>query len=264
MSDVLPVKMSQMKDSGETFFIELYIINLRSGTSYIAATDEDIVFNGQKYVAVPFQRQNITRSMDNITDSCQVSLSDVSYELLAYVMEGFDFRGSSCTVLRIMYPDSIKDPTICQWVFSGYIDEPSYSDGIFTCKIMSRFPSIECPNRAYHLACNSEFGDEQCKIKVVKENVGIKSVQGSTLTLVKAYPTGYWKDGVAFVEGESRIIESSIDDTITLNVNFLQDLRGKSVELSQGCNKTHEACKGYGNTKNYSGFPAIPFETMYR
>jgi hypothetical protein len=126
---VLPTQMSEMKDSGESFFIELYIISLPTGNVYLAATDEDITFDGIKFMAVPFQRQDITRSMDNITDSCTISLSDVNWGLLAYVTNGWDFRGSFCTIFRIMYPDSLTNPAIKEWVFTGRIDEPSFAEG---------------------------------------------------------------------------------------------------------------------------------------
>lgn len=51
---ILPQKMSEMKDSDATFFIELYIVNLKTGTIYLAATDTDITFAGQTYMAIPF------------------------------------------------------------------------------------------------------------------------------------------------------------------------------------------------------------------
>ena len=262
--NILPVSMSTMKDSGETFFIELYVLELRTGTSYIAATDENIVFNGITFLAVPFQRQSVVRSMDNIADSCEVSIADADYSHLAYIMDGFDFRGVNCTVLRIQYPDSLTDPSVCQWMFSGYIDEPAYADGVFTCKIMTRFPNIQCPNRSYQIACNSEFGDESCTASLATETVAITGVSGNTLTLTKSYQDGYWKDGVAKVSGEARNISASTGNTVTLNVNFLQALDGKSVELSRGCNKTREGCKRFNNMVHYGGFPAIPFESEYR
>lgn len=264
MSVILPVSMSTMKDSGETFFIELYVLELRTGTSYIAATDENITYNGIEFFAVPFQRQDVVRSMDNISDSCEVSIADSNYKHLAYIMNGFDFRGVSCSIFRIQYPDSLSNPKIVQWMFSGYVDEPSYADGVFTCKIMSRFPEIQCPNRSFQLACNSEFGDEACGMSLSTEDVSITSVSGNVIALSRSYTDNYWKDGVAKVTGEARNIEKSSGNTITVNVNFLQEINGKTIELNRGCNKTREVCRKYNNMTHYGGFPAIPFESEYR
>lgn len=259
----LPVSMAKAKESGNPFFIELYILQLRDGVMRIAATDENILYNNEEYTAVPFQRGEVTTSMDNLTDSCEVSLGDCSYELLKYVIEGFDFRGCNAMIFRIQYPDSLKDPTIAQPVFAGYIDEPSYSNGEFTCKVKSRLPEIECPNRNFRMACNSSFGDEECGMSLAEETMSVVSTASNTVTLDKSYSTNYWKDGVISVGGESRIITESNGDTITLNVNFVQDITGHSATLRRGCNKTVEACRAFGNMKHYSGFPAIPFESNY-
>ena len=259
----LPVSMAKAKESGNPFFIELYILQLRDGVMRIAATDENILYNNEEYTAVPFQRGEVTTSMDNLTDSCEVSLGDCSYELLKYVIEGFDFRGCNAMIFRIQYPDSLKDPTIAQPVFAGYIDEPSYSNGEFTCKVKSRLPEIECPNRNFRMACNSEFGDAECGMILSEETMSVVSTASNTVTLEKSHDKNYWKDGVISVGGESRIITESDGNTVTLNVNFVQDITGHSATLRRGCNKTVEACRAFGNMKHYSGFPAIPFESNY-
>ncbi len=264
MAMVLPVSMQEMKEKNETFFIELYIIKLRTGMTYIAACDEDIVYDGQKFIAIPFKREPVIRSTDNIADSCKVTLGDVDYGLLSYVMHGFDFRGCDCTIIRIQYPDSLENPKIVQWVFSGYIDEPAFSDGTFSCTIMSRFPQIDTPNRYYQLSCNSEFGDSECGMSLAETKAKVVSVSGNKLTLDKSFNKGMYRCGVCSVEGESRIISDSDGKTLKLNVNFIQPMKGKTVTLYRGCDKTKEMCKKYGNMKHFSGFPAIPFESVYR
>ena len=264
MPSTLPVQMETAKESGNPFFIELYVLELRNGITRIAACDEDIVYNGEKYIAVPFKRGEITKSMDNITDSCEVTLGDCSYELLSYVIQGFDFRGCNATVARISYPESLSDPSIIQLVFSGYIDEPSYSDGQFVCKVKSRIPDIECPNRDFRLACNSEFGDAECGMDLAIEKVGISGANGNKITVQGSWPSNYWRNGVASVEGESRVIHKSEGNTITLNVNFAQDVRGMVVTLQKGCDKSADMCRKYNNMKHFSGFPSIPLETQYR
>ena len=256
--------MAEMKEKAETFFIELYAIKLRTGMTYIAACDEDIVYNGQKFLAVPFKRESLVRSMDNITDSCKVTLSDVDYGLLSYVMQGFDFRGCECTVFRIQYPDSLTDPSIFQWIFAGSIDEPTFSGGTFTCTIMSRFPQIDTPNRFYQLACNSEFGDEECRMSLAPSNAKVVSSDGRVLVLDRGFSDGFYRYGVCDVEGESRNITEQTGNVITLNVNFVQDMVGKTVTLTRGCDKSKEMCQRYGNMRCFSGFPAIPFESVYR
>ena len=125
-------------------------------------------------------------------------------------------------------------------------------------------PEINCPNRNYRLACNSEFGDSECGMSLAREYASVTARSGNVITVAVSHDKDYWKDGVITVEGESRVISSSNGNTVTVNVGFAHEVRGKSAELTRGCNKTVERCKAYGNMKNYSGFPAIPFESVYR
>lgn len=265
---ILPQKMSEMKDSDATFFIELYIVKLKTGTIYLAATDTDITFAGQTYMAIPFQRETIDRSMDNVIDSCEISLGDGDYDKLAYLSNGFDFRGADVTIFKISYPDSLEDDTIKSISFMGYINSCSYSDGVFSFSLNSRLPNIEVPNRTCQLCCNSEFGDSECGISLEETNVELATGStSSNILLPSTYETNYWKDGVIFIKGESRLILSNEGNKIVVNYSFLQsDIKGgMEATLIRGCDKTKETCQNrFNNMKNFSGFPAIPFENVYR
>jgi uncharacterized phage protein (TIGR02218 family) len=265
---ILPQKMSEMKDSDATFFIELYIVKLKTGTIYLAATDTDITFAGQTYMAIPFQRETIDRSMDNVIDTCEISLGDGNYDKLAYLSNGFDFRGADVTIFKISYPDSLEDDTIKSISFMGYVNSCSYSDGVFSFSLNTRLPNIEVPNRTCQLCCNSEFGDSECGISLEETNVELATGStSSNILLPSTYETNYWKDGVIFIKGESRLILSNEGNKIVVNYSFLQsDIKGgMEATLIRGCDKTKETCQNrFNNMKNFSGFPAIPFENVYR
>ena len=264
MSVILPVSMQQAIAANETFFIELYTIELRTFTLRIAACDENVTYNGNVYTAIPIQRENVERSMDSIVNDCTLRVSDCSYEMLSYVINGYDPRSSWCVCQRIQYPNSLTDPSICEWIFAGSLDEFAFQSGTFECKAKARFPEIQCPNRSFQLACNAEFGDETCGVSLGTENLAVTGISGNTITVNKSHADDYWKDGVAHCEGEARNIVSSSGNTVTFNVNFIQDLTGKSIELSRGCDKTRTGCKRFNNSKQYGGFFAIPFESEYR
>jgi uncharacterized phage protein (TIGR02218 family) len=265
---ILPQKMSEMKDSDATFFIELYIVKLKTGTIYLAATDTDITFAGQTYMAIPFQRETIDKSMDNVIDSCEISLGDGNYDKLAYLSNGFDFRGADVTIFKISYPDSLEDDTIKSISFMGYVNSCSYSDGVFSFSLNTRLPNIEVPNRTCQLCCNSEFGDSECGISLEETNVELATGStSSNILLPSTYETNYWKDGVIFIKGESRLILSNEGNKIVVNYSFLQsDIKGgMEATLIRGCDKTKETCQNrFNNMKNFSGFPTIPFENVYR
>lgn len=262
----VPVSLQQMKDKGETFFIELYEIALRTGTIYLAACDEDIEFNGHTYTAVPFERGEISKSIDQVTDQCTVSIGDVNDDRLAYIMNGFDFRGCTALITRIAYPDSLESNQGF-YVFYGYLDNPAYEDGVFSCTIKSYFPRIEAPCRTYQLSCNSAFGDKVCGMSKNRTVLTVTAMNANgVLTVNKSYATDYWKDGLASISGESRIVIASSGQTVRVNYGFMQNnVIGKSIILERGCDKTYATCNSrYNNLKRFSGFPAIPFESQYR
>ena len=261
----LPVIMAEAKEKENSFFIEIYEIHLRTKVLYLVAADEDINYDGQRYTAVPIKRGSVTRSMDSITNDCELEVDDCTDDLLAYVMNGYDFRGSLCLIRRILYPESLDNPEIFGFIFAGEVDEPQFADGTFTCKVSSRFPHVEAPGRDYQVACNSVFGDAQCCADKCTSEFTVRRGEGNIVYLPNAYPKDYWRHGTIKIEGEARIIIGSKDNSITTNVNFLQDINGKTAELNRGCNKTFEWCKSwYDNAIHFSGFPAVPWENEYR
>lgn len=150
----------------------------------------------------------------------------------------------------------------------GYINSCSYSDGVFSFSLNTRLPNIEVPNRTCQLCCNSEFGDSECGISLEETNVELATGStSSNILLPSTYETNYWKDGVIFIKGESRLILSNEGNKIVVNYSFLQsDIKGgMEATLIRGCDKTKETCQNrFNNMKNFSGFPAIPFENVYR
>lgn len=261
----IPVKMTEAKETNAPFFIEVYILRLKTGVSYIAATDEDIEFGGIRWIAVPFSRDDITKSTDNLMDETSIRMGDVDSHRLAYVMSGFDFRGCCIEIYKVQYPDIINDDSLMLPVFRGYLDAPTYSNGVFSCRVKSLFPTVQVPQRQYQLQCNSIFGDENCGLQNNTILAHVVSVKGNTLTLDNSFPDNYWRSGMAIVNGESRNILSSNGKSITTGINFLQkNIKGQIIELQRGCDKTKESCEALKNLSHFSGFPAVPFEVNYR
>ena len=260
-----PVKMKEARNSTAPFFVELYVLELRTGVTYIAACDEDIEYDGDIYIAVPFSRDDIVRSADNLFDETSIRLGDVDDTKLAYILSGFDFRGCRVGIMRIQYPDSLKDPRIVLPVFVGYLDSPSYGDNVFSCRLKSMFPMIKAPRRAYQIQCNSNFGDVNCGLNLSQKESVVKAVSGNKIYLQDSYAADFFRYGIAAIKGETRNVLASGGNCITVGMNFMQDnIVGKKIRLERGCDKTKECCRAMGNLKHFSGFPAIPFESVYR
>ena len=130
------------------------------------------------------------------------------------MVNGFDFRGAMATVVRIQYPESLKDAKIYEWIYAGTIDEPSFAEGTFSCKLQTVFPQVQCPNRGYQLACNSEFVDAECGYRPATVSAVVTGVNGNILYVNMNFNSNYWKNGVITIAGESRIIETNAGNSL--------------------------------------------------
>lgn len=254
------------KEQSHISVVEIYDISLRTGMMYICNTDRDIEFDGHKYVSIPIEREEISQSTDNIDDSMKITMADATTEQLQFIIAGFDFRGCGVRVRQILYPDSINDNTIYREVFCGYIDNPAYENGEFSCTLRSRLHKVTVPRRTYQSMCNCRFGDAICQMDISRELGKVTDVlDDNKIVLDNAKENGYWNNGIITIEGESRMIGTSVGATITTFYPFFATLtKGMNYSVQRGCDKTMTNCTKYGNEKHFTGFPSIPFEEIYR
>ena len=69
----------------------------------------------------------------------------------------------------------------------------------------------------------------------------------------------YWINGTITIGYESRQVKASTSTTITVDIPFFSSpITGATISYTNGCNKSYSDCKRHANTRNYSGFLAIP------
>ena len=262
----LNTELVNAKEQDHLSVIEIYDISLRTGMMYICNTDKDIEFEGHKYVSIPIEREEISQSTDNIDGAMKITMADATTEQLQFVIAGFDFRGCQVRVRQILYPNSINDNSICRDMFYGYIDNPAYENGEFSCTLRSRIHKVTVPRRTFQSTCNCKFGDDICTMDVNKE-IGkiIDVLDDNKIAIEKKRDDGYWNNGIIVIEGESRMIQKSTGATVTTFYPFFATItRGENYAIQRGCDKTIDTCTKYGNAEHFAGFPSIPFEDIYR
>lgn len=258
---ILPVSMELAKEQDSSFFIELYNIYLKTGTIRICNCDVIIHFGDYDYYPVPIERGNIKTSVDAKIDNVDLKISDADNSKIAALMQGFDFRGRNVEILRIQYPESIEDNSIVIPVFCGYLDAPSYSNGEFTCSVVSSFPKSKLPHRQTQYFCNNTFGDEICKMSKASKTVSV-DIANSTPNMIiisSNLTEDYYKNGLITIGYETKMIKNNSSNVIFVQYPFLSDLT-KTAVITRNCDKTPEMCEKYGNRINYGGFLAIPKE----
>lgn len=259
---ILPISFQEAKEKFSSFFIELYIIHLKTGDIRICNCDILINFEGYNYYPVPIERGSIKTSVDAKINNMDLKISDADNSKISALMQGFDFRGRIVEIWKIQYPDSLDNNDLKMPVFWGYIDAPAYNNGEFSCTLTASFPNSEVPNRTTQYFCNNQFADELCKMSKEKRTVTV-NLSASTPNKIKineSIDEDFYKNGLITIGYETKLIKSNTSDGfIITQYPFLVDLQEQAV-LERNCDKTPEMCRSYNNMQNYGGFLAIPKE----
>lgn len=263
---ILPVSMERAKELASSFFIELYVLHLKTGIIRICNCDEIITFAGNEYYPVPIQRGTIKSTVDAKIDNVELKIADTDNSKVSALLQGFDFRGRYVEILRIQYPESLEDDNAVMTMFYGYLDTPSYSNGEFTVTVKASFPNNKIPCRITQYFCNAQFGDEQCKMDKVKRSVSVNTndyLPNKIKLNEEGIEAGFYKNGLITIGYETKLIkDNTVEDGVCYVLTqypFLGDILETAI-LQRNCDKTPEMCDKYDNRKNYSGFLAVPKE----
>lgn len=261
----LPVRMQNALESGNVFEIELYKVELATITLYLCSCDTNITYNGQTYIGVPIERGEMTQSVDNTTDQCDLTIANTTEYFTKLLFEGLNFTGCMVYVYRIIYPDSLQFPNMVKSVFVGQIDAPELTtDGTFKVTLTKDMTQEKC-GRVLQYACNSVFGDECCMHEVKEQSgeVVYVSNDGKTIGLSNfTADDNIWTNSILIINGEGRLVKEVLGanqckiEYIYINTPQV----GDTYTIKQGCDKTRKQCKTYGNLQHYNGFPSVPYE----
>lgn len=269
MSATLDSTLAARKESSTVSFCDLYVIHLSSGEIYYTSNDVDITWykpgtsTVQTYQAQPIQRGKLTQTSDDKVDSVDLTISDITKDFSSAMLSSFDFRGVYVSIYQIDRIASVGKPTAFKYVFYGFMDTPGLdeSTGTFTCTLLQDIPNqTHC--RTMMLTCNAWFGDSEDCGAAIDTRSSVVATGSTSKTIVHAADStgeNYWINGVITIGYESRQIKSSNSTSITVDIPFFSTpITGATISYTNGCNKSYTDCKRHNNTKNYSGFLAIP------
>lgn len=267
MAITLPVKMAEAKEAASNFFIELYQVELPSYTLYLAACDEDIVFNGKTYMGYPIKRGEITKTVDSRVDNCDIEISNTNDYFTLAIFNGKNFLGCRCYIYKILYPESLDDASVVSMVFYGQIDSPELtSDATFKCSIVSDLPNMDnCRTMGY--SCSAVFGDENCGMTPREQmggvNLSTMAYQGVDRQVLMDSQLGEynWDNAVVVIDGIARRVIHYENFMAYLEYPFPTNIdTSGQYYIVQNCDKTPASCRKYNNLQRYGGFPFVPFE----
>lgn len=264
----LPTQISNMKDSSEIFFVDLYVLHCLTGDLYFAALDEDVHWyipgttTPVTYIAMPIKRGSVTHSDDDKISNMDIQISNVTQEFSSQMFGSFDFRGTMVEILQIAYPGSLTSGQQFRYVFYGYLDNPSLdeSKALFGATVVSVLPNMK-PHRVFSLSCSAWFGDpEECG--ATKHTATGTASLSSTVDRIYVDGAGdlsQWLHGTVTIGFETKRIIATGGGYVDLEYPFFSSPAGQQFTAAQGCDHTLTTCKRYGNERNYNGFLGIPW-----
>ena len=164
-----------------------------------------------------------------------------------------------------MYPDALTDPTLIKPIAYGYLDAPvlNQKDGTFDATLKAQVPNLK-NYRTLQLSCNAEYADQDSCMASFNRTSGTAQAgtTAHTIVLKNSYPNNFWYAGIITSGHESRMVESSSGNTVTLHYPFTTVPTSYTIE--QGCDKSPSCCSTHGQLANYSGFRSVPYELVVR
>jgi phage-related protein len=261
----LPVMLAQAKEADAIFMVELYVLYLKTGNLYFCAADQDIVYKGQNYLAIPLERDKYTASSESTVDACTLRVSNFDDSFTSALYSGTDFRGCLCDIFQIKYPEALQDTSLIKPIMRGYLDAPilKQKGATFEVQVKSQVPNLSNA-RTFQLSCNSTYADQESCFanKDVQSGICQAGTTQGTIVIERAMSDKYWNNGIIRCRYESRMIESSQDNVISLHYPF--SFVPTDYTIERGCDKSWASCQDHGQQTYYSGFIAIPNELIIR
>ena len=216
----LPVAFREALESGSVFDIELYEVHIPNMTLYLCSCDINIQFNGRTYLALPIRRGEISKTVDNSIDSCELQISNATDKFTQLLFKGIPFTGSRIYIYRILYPDSLTNANMIKPVFMGRVDAPELtSDGIFKVTVTTDVPNVRGGRRTQY-SCTSVFGDASCRCNIDKISTVIDQVKqrddGYYVGIRNPVEEQTYRNGVLIASGEARKIVRFEDSGVIL------------------------------------------------
>jgi len=248
-------------------FAELFEITLLIGkTYYFTNHNDDIVWGGREYVALPIQRSAINQHSNLETDTVELKLSNITGDLVSEVQKNM-LEGATITIKRIAFDGDAGTGSFLILFVGTASSEYNRQTLVLKCRSILDSLNITVPRRLYQEPCNNSLFDENCGLTQSDYKYEAETTLASTndYTLTDSSFPVY---KVPFNNGDSSN-PVEVGDTITggdsgytakvVCITYITDSTGYIwyLELSNANNfDDNEVLTGGGNTVVVNGTPA--------
>lgn len=224
-------------------------------------TNRDFEFLGKTWT--PYFSVNNTVVQKNIglgVDNVDLS-GPFSEEISKERVESGYFSEAKVAGYRV----NLVDTSDYSQVFSGILGEFTIDEVKYSVEARSKTLLLNKPRTdVYTRTCPFSFGDSSCGVDTtaLSTSVTIASTSGLNMVVSGGSLEDLYSLGkVTYSDGSFQFIRSQNGNQLSLWENPYGSV-GDTITLTQGCNKTRQACKGFSNIENFGGFDLIPPEEI--
>lgn len=253
--------------------IELYRFTMGSEEFFFTSAEDDIVVDGDTYVATAISRNKIAQGADSARATLQVTLPSTEALTRKFIVISPAARGEF-SLFRYQRDESPAFDTRVL-LFEGIIQSVKFSDDGQLAEIAIR--TLESalarniPRFTYLGMCNHFLYDESCGVDPSLFNhIGeVTLVDGFDITVTGAGASGFdLKGGYCRPTGEAdfRTVFQQTGDVLTLNEPFGTDPTGANVQCFAGCDHLigGDCALVFDNVAEFGGFAWVPEDNIYR
>lgn len=244
--------------------VELFDIHISGINLHLTSYNQDYKFEGVTYQAMQIKRNDLKVDTNSFDDRVKVSMpvrANIAKRILNSDLE-------STTSLTITRTFVGIDEKYIMW--SGVIVQKEIDTQYLHLVCLPTAYILEkIGNRAqYTRVCRHVLYSKNCAAdrNLFSSKNEITEVTGALLKMKNPVDVSYMGGIILLDSGVTRLILEVNDkmNTITLVNPFLGTVKGETVVLYKGCDKSIKCCKErFQNYENYGGFPFIPVRNIF-
>lgn len=246
---------------------DLYTFSLAAGTFTLTSHAEDVVYDSVTYTATPgLARGNVY--IPALTQRREIEVSLPRNHAIVLALVPSPPRESRLSIVQV-HSNATTASTDRRQIWFGEIAGlefankdaqlrvPGAIDLVFDIDLPILRAQRTCQHQLYSVGCTVPRSGSNVKTPTVSSVDGIEIVCSSL---------SGWDDQVArggevvrTSDGESRSILDHQSNTLIIDVPFGTLEVGDALEVTKGCNKSVDVCRGdFLNIKNFGGHPLLP------
>ncbi len=252
--------------------LELYEFIFGTDTTRLTSYNQDIVFQGVTWTAIPISRGQVQNSVEQAINELKIDMP-LSHPIPAQYIANVPGKVGSVRIFRAHADDPAEETIL---LFDGFVAQVGFDGALVATLSCSPSTSVfkrSGPRFNYQSLCNHVLYDSRCKIleAAFRFTGTVVAVSGRTIEVSGLFAaegadwttSGFVRSPAGSTD-DARLILAQSGDVLTLLNAFAESPIGGTVDVFAGCDHSLAICESkFANVINYGGFPFVPIKNPF-